>query len=54
VQGKFSFVQSILSQANTEFRDQLAEDLETIFSSPDSVTLEINLKLLNRVNSLGK
>lgn len=54
VSGKFSFVQSILSQSNNDFREQLAEDLEIIFSSPDSATLEVNIKLLKKVASIGK
>lgn len=54
VAGKFSFVQTVLSQSNNDFREQLAEDIEIIMSSTDSRSLEANIKLLAKVVSIGK
>ena len=54
VAGKFSFVQTVLSQSNNDFREQLAEDIEIIMSSTDSQSLEANIKLLAKVVSIGK
>ncbi len=54
VSGKYAFVQSILSQSYKDFREQLSEDLASIFSSPDSETLENNIKLLTKIAALGK